>query len=116
MEEKIIFPSAEVKVYAGPHVWRALRLLGFKRDFDDRSGGSRCVQYSKSIDGRRTVKVQIWGSEYRASSEFRGCSDTVPTYFTTLSEMERAINYESVCMDSQWAVPGSLYSERKSSK
>lgn len=95
-------------------MYKALRALGFKRTYDGSFGGVPLVSYQKRVDDRRTVKVQLWGGDgpLRASSEFHGCSDTVPTEFTDIAGMHKAVEHESTRMDSKYAKPGSLPSER----
>jgi hypothetical protein len=94
-------------------IFAALRALGFERSYVSRAGGAKLVVYDKDIDGRRTVDVQLWGDGMmRASSSFKGCSDTAPTEFTDLPSLRTAIEHESTRMDGKYSQPGSLAAEQ----
>lgn len=101
-----------VRKPADPLILAAIK-LGFKKDFTSKSGGTTLKVYTKSINRRRTVTLQFWGSGMnRASSEFLGCSDTAPTEFTDLDGLHDAVAHESVRLDSKYAQPGSTATEK----
>ena len=93
---------------------KALRKRGFKLDYDSKSGGIRTTIFAKRIDVRRVVSVQLWGDDNnRACIAFDGCSDTTPTGFTTIEEMDKAITHESTRTDGKYAKRGSTYADRQ---
>ncbi len=98
-------------------MYAALRKLGFERDYVDKSGGDTLIVYSKDVDERRTIDVQLWASGMmRASSSFKGCSDTAPTEFTDIVTMQAAVAHESTRMDGKYSLPGSLHGESEEPK
>jgi hypothetical protein len=88
----------------GPSLWRALRNAGFHRTYKGSMGQVKLVEYKKSVGSRRVLNCQVWyDGLLRISSEFLGCSNTAPTVFKTLRELEKAIEFESTRMDGQYA-------------
>ena len=95
------------QVKPGRILWYALRERGFRRTWDTSAGGERMVEYTKQIDERRTLSMQIWyGGTNRISSSFVGCGDTAPTEFASYVDMDKAILHESTRMDGKYAFPG----------
>lgn len=75
----------------------ALRELGFTLDFDSRGGGTRTVQWKKTV-GDRLVEVQLWPDPkfggHRATHSIDGRMCTLPTDFRTVESMRAAIAHE----------------------
>lgn len=86
---------------------RQLRKDGFKKDWETRSKiNGRDLQFSKPIGDRRLV-VQLWqylgrAAEGRATHDVRGCSDTVPSVFKTVNQMQQALKHETSRKDNGW--------------
>lgn len=95
------------------HLALVLTKQKFIKNWGTTYGGIYTAQYSKPYGPRRTVVIQLWGDgKHRACHEFRGCSDTAPTEFHTAMGMLAAITYEATRMDSKYAMPGSLATEK----
>ncbi len=70
---------------------KTLRKMGFKRE----SAFFDTIIYTKSVGDVR-VEVQLWrDGQHRACHFYRSSSDTVPSSFSTLDGMVKAVEFES---------------------
>ena len=64
-------------------------------DFDSRAGGVRVVQIRYVVSGERNLHIQPWDDgNHRVSMEYRGRQATLPTSFTDVEDMLKAIQFE----------------------
>jgi hypothetical protein len=79
----------------------ALRRHGrWQRDYDSRCGGGRTVQFSHLVDEHRCVEVQLFDDgRHRATHAYRCHMTTLPTEFSDVAGMLRAIEIESTRTD-----------------
>ena len=77
---------------------KVLRELGFVRDFADKTYGVYQYVTKGFCAPHRIVRVQLWDDgNHRASHMFKDCCRRVPTNFTTVEGMKKAIVREATC-------------------
>lgn len=85
-----------------------LRKHGFKKSGQVRHRDGDMIEYSKQVDDRRRVEVQLWqDGQHRASHWIDGVMSTHPTDFRTEDECVQAIEIESTRTDNKKLQPRS---------